>query len=126
MQSCHNDVRAMTTCFYVSNERASLGLSRAFCTKSVAYVGRAKKGLNSDLGGTVVTMPTKLEINWDRGKKLERARKHCVPKTNGIWFMFVIAIKIVLGAKSVNPICPIDNACNAWAENVQDLYYDPS
>ena len=29
MQSCHNDVRAMTPCFYVSNEGATLGLSRA-------------------------------------------------------------------------------------------------
>ena len=47
MQSCHNDVRAMTPCFYVSNERASLELSRAICTKSVASVileiGRAKE-----------------------------------------------------------------------------------
>ena len=47
MQSCHNDVRAMTPCFYVSNERASLGLSRAICTKSLASViletGRAKE-----------------------------------------------------------------------------------
>ena len=47
MQSCQNDVRAMTPCFYVSNERASLGLSRAICTKSVASVileiGRAKE-----------------------------------------------------------------------------------
>ena len=33
-------------------------------------------------------------------------------------------IKILLGAKSVNPICPIDNACNALAENVKHLYYD--
>ena len=32
--------------------------------------------------------------------------------------------KIVLGAESVNQICPLDNSCNAWAENVQDLYYD--
>ena len=38
MQSCHNDVRAMTPCFYVSNEGATLGLSRAICKKSVAYV----------------------------------------------------------------------------------------
>ena len=47
MQSCQNDVRAMTPCFYVSNERASLGLSRPICTKSVASVileiGRAKE-----------------------------------------------------------------------------------
>ena len=47
MQSCHNDVRAMTPCFYVSKERASLGLSRAICTKSVASVileiGRAQE-----------------------------------------------------------------------------------
>ena len=26
MQSCQNDIRAMTPCFYVSNERASFGL----------------------------------------------------------------------------------------------------
>ena len=38
MQSCHNDVRAMTPCFYVSNEGATLGLSRATCKKSVASV----------------------------------------------------------------------------------------
>ena len=39
MQSCHNDVRAMTPCFYVSNEGATLGLlSRAICKKSVASV----------------------------------------------------------------------------------------
>ena len=38
MQSCHNDVRAMTPCFYVSNEGATLGLSRAICRKSVASV----------------------------------------------------------------------------------------
>ena len=47
MQSCHNDVRAMTPCLYVSNERASLELSRAICSKSVASVileiGRAKE-----------------------------------------------------------------------------------
>ena len=47
MQSCHNDVRAMTPCFYVSNEGATLGLSRAICKKSVASViveiGRAKE-----------------------------------------------------------------------------------
>ena len=47
MQSCHNDVRSMTPCFYVSNERASLGLSRAIRTKSVASVifeiGRPKE-----------------------------------------------------------------------------------
>ena len=47
MQSYHNDVRAMTPCFYVSNERASLGLSRTICTKSVASVileiGRTKE-----------------------------------------------------------------------------------
>ena len=73
-----------------------------------------------------MTMPTMFERNWDRGKNLERARKHCVQKQIGISCTFVIAIKIVLGVKSVNPICPIDNACNAWAENVQDLYYDRS
>ena len=33
MQSCHNDVRAMTPRFYVSNEGATLGLSRAICKK---------------------------------------------------------------------------------------------
>ena len=38
MQSCHNDVRAMTPCFYVSNKGATLGLSRAICKKSVASV----------------------------------------------------------------------------------------
>ena len=38
MQSCHNDVRAMTPCLYVSNEGATLGLSRAICKKSVASV----------------------------------------------------------------------------------------
>ena len=37
MQSCHNDVRAMTPCFYVSNEGATLGLSRAICTKSSSF-----------------------------------------------------------------------------------------
>ena len=38
MQSCHNDVRAMTPCFYVSNEGATIGVSRAICKKSVASV----------------------------------------------------------------------------------------
>ena len=28
----------------------------------------------------VVTMPTKFERNWDMGKDVERARKHCVQK----------------------------------------------
>ena len=37
MQSCNNDVRATTPCFYVSNEGATLGLSRAIC-ESVASV----------------------------------------------------------------------------------------
>ena len=37
MQSCHNDVRAMTPCFYMSNEGATLGLSRAICKKSVGF-----------------------------------------------------------------------------------------
>ena len=66
MQSCHNDVRAMTPCFYVSNERASLGLSRAICTKSVASVileiGGRKKGLNSDLDGMVLCLRSLKEI----------------------------------------------------------------
>ena len=31
-------MRAMTPCFYVSNEGASLGISRAMCKKSVASV----------------------------------------------------------------------------------------
>ena len=74
----------------------------------------------------VATMPTMFERNWDRGKKPRKGSQALRAKTNGISCTFVIAIKIVLGVKSVNPICPIDNACNAWAENVQDLYYDRS
>ena len=62
-----------------------------------------------------MTLPTKFERNWDRGKKPRKGSQALRAKTKGIWCMFVIAIKIVLGAKSVNPICPIDNAYNAWA-----------
>ena len=89
MQSCHNDMRAMTPCFYMSNGRASLGLSRVICQKYVAsvirYIGRTKGLENgptdrtkcrlenkdfSDLDEMLETTSKKFENKWDRGRKL--------------------------------------------------------
>ena len=63
-----------------------------------------------------MTMPTKFERNWDRGKNLERARKHCVQKPMGFGACSSLQSRSFWGPNSVNPICPIDNACNAWAK----------
>ena len=109
MQSCQNDVRAMTPCFYVSNERASLGLSRAICTKSVASVileiGRAKER-HQQWPWWDGTMPTKFERNWDRGKNLERARKHCVHKPMGFGACLTLQSSSLWGPKAWTRYAP--------------------
>ena len=109
MQSCQNDVRAMTPCFYVSNERASLGLSRAICTKSVASVileiGRAKER-HQQWPWWDGTMPTKFERNWDRGKNLERARKHCVHKPMGFGACLTLQSSSFWGPKAWTRYAP--------------------
>ena len=109
MQSCQNDVRAMTPCFYLSNERASLGLSRPICTKSVASVileiGRAKERHQQWpwWDGSDYAYEVWKKLGYGKGRR--KGSQALRAKTKGIWCMCVIAMKIVLGVKSVNSIC---------------------
>ena len=73
-----------------------------------------------------MTMPTKFERNWDRGKKPRKGSQALCSKYQRDLVHVRHCNQDRSGANSVNPICPIDNACNAWVENVQDLYYDRS
>ena len=48
----------------------------------------------------VVTMPTKFERNWDMGKNLERARKHCVQKPMGFGACSSLQSRSFCGSKA--------------------------